>query len=96
LVFRFWRRFFSGRRTFKKPVLPPVTGPNMTNLFVGFDVGTSSVRCGIFDEVGTRLAVASHPIQTWNPEPEYYEQSSADIWHVRICFFCYLKCQKMS
>jgi FGGY-family pentulose kinase len=48
---------------------------------MGIDVGTSSVRCGIYSASGESVSSSSHPIQTWTPEPkDYYEQSSADIW----------------
>jgi D-ribulokinase len=34
----------------------------MQQAFVGIDVGTSSARAGIFDENGSLLATARHPI----------------------------------
>jgi len=49
--------------------------------FIGVDVGTGSVRVGLFDKTGTKLAMASHPIMMWRPAPDYVEQSSEDIWH---------------
>ncbi len=48
--------------------------------FVGIDVGSASVRAGIFDAAGNRLAFAVHPIQQFHPRPLFVEQSSADIW----------------
>lgn len=53
----------------------------MDNYFLGVDVGTGSVRAAVVNKKGSIIASASHPIQTWNPEHDYYEQSSEDIWH---------------
>ncbi|XP_039175850.1 FGGY carbohydrate kinase domain-containing protein isoform X2 [Crotalus tigris] len=50
------------------------------NYYVGIDVGTSSVRAALVDQIGTVVAYAEHPIQIWAPQPDYYEQSSDDIW----------------
>jgi FGGY-family pentulose kinase len=49
-------------------------------LFVGIDVGSASVRAGIFDAAGQRLAFAVRAIKQFHPRPLYVEQSSADIW----------------
>ncbi len=49
-------------------------------VFVGIDVGSASVRAGIFDAKGQRLAFAVRAIQQFHPRPLYVEQSSADIW----------------
>jgi D-ribulokinase len=48
--------------------------------FVGIDVGTSSARAGIFDENGTLLATARHPITVWHEAGSVVEQSSTEIW----------------
>ena len=58
--------------------------------FLGVDVGTGSVRAGLFDQTGRRIAVANREIQIWNPQVDFYEQSSADIWGaccdvVKVC-----------
>ncbi|MHC5028246.1 MAG: FGGY-family carbohydrate kinase [Planctomycetota bacterium] len=47
---------------------------------LGIDVGTGSARAGIFDEHGTQIASAAHPITTWRPHTDHVEQSSEDIW----------------
>jgi ribulose kinase len=47
--------------------------------FVGVDVGSASVRAGVFDRAGTELAFAVRPIQQFNPRVDVFEQSSADI-----------------
>ncbi len=52
----------------------------MQRAFVGVDVGTSSARAGIFDENGTLLATARHPITVWHDAGSVVEQSSAEIW----------------
>ena len=52
----------------------------MQHAFVGIDVGTSSARAGIFDENGTLLATARHPITVWHEAGSVAEQSSAEIW----------------
>jgi D-ribulokinase len=52
----------------------------MRQAFIGIDVGTSSARAGIFDERGTLLATARHPITVWHEAGNIVEQSSAEIW----------------
>jgi len=58
--------------------------------FIGVDVGTGSVRAGLFSENGKLINVCTKPIRIWNPLPNFYEQSSTDIWNscchvVRVC-----------
>lgn len=48
--------------------------------FLGIDVGTGSVRAGIFDPQGHLAAAASQPIEIHRPQPDYVEQSSDNIW----------------
>jgi len=52
----------------------------MRQAFIGVDVGTSSARAGVFDEKGTLLATARHPIMVWHEAGNVVEQSSSDIW----------------
>ena len=48
---------------------------------VGIDVGTTSVRAGVFSTAtGARRGLAVQPIETWRPSPSIVQQSSADIW----------------
>ena len=48
---------------------------------IGVDVGTGSARAGVADvRTGVLLAVRKRDIKMWNPKPEHYEQSSADVW----------------
>jgi FGGY-family pentulose kinase len=49
-------------------------------LYLGIDVGTGSVRAGIFDGDGNRHGSASFDIQMWQPQTDFAEQSSEDIW----------------
>src|SRR5437667_9009809 len=52
----------------------------MRQAFIGIDVGTSSARAGIFDERGSLLAAARHPITVWHEAGNVVEQSSSEIW----------------
>jgi FGGY-family pentulose kinase len=47
---------------------------------IGVDVGTASVRTGVFDLAGKLLAAAVEPIQIFRPRENFAEQSSEDIW----------------
>src|ERR1700722_6601602 len=57
-----------------------LNGVVMQQAFVGIDVGTSSARAGVFDENGTLLATARHPITVWHEAGSVVEQSSSEIW----------------
>jgi len=48
--------------------------------FIGVDVGTGSARAGVFDESGTMLAAARHPIAIFHEGNGHVEQSSRNIW----------------
>lgn len=47
---------------------------------IGVDVGTASVRAGVFDLAGKLLAAVVEPIQIFRPQENFAEQSSEDIW----------------
>jgi FGGY-family pentulose kinase len=49
-------------------------------LYLGVDVGTSSVRAGLFDASGARRGLGVAPIRTWREGADIVEQSSDDIW----------------
>ena len=49
-------------------------------LFAGIDVGSGSVRAGLYDTSGRRLAFSTRPILQFRPRDLFVEQSSADIW----------------
>ena len=53
--------------------------------YLGVDVGTGSVRAGLFDGSGARLGMGVEPIRIFRPEEDFVEQSSDDIWRaVRV------------
>ncbi|WP_158671972.1 FGGY-family carbohydrate kinase [Bradyrhizobium guangdongense] len=52
----------------------------MPRAYIGVDVGTMSTRAGVFDDAGTLLAMARHPIRIWHEAGDIVEQSSQDIW----------------
>ncbi|KQV81304.1 FGGY-family carbohydrate kinase [Rhizobacter sp. Root1221] len=52
--------------------------------FMGIDVGTGSVRAGIFDEGGRLAAAAKQDIQVFHAPHAIVEQSSSDIWRA-VC-----------
>ena len=47
---------------------------------LGVDVGTGSVRAGVFTLTGKMIAFSKHDITMWKPEPDFVEQSSDNIW----------------
>lgn len=61
------------------------------NYFVGVDVGTGSARAALVTENGKIASVAERKIQTWNPQSDFYEQSSDDIWN--SCVYCVKVCK---
>ena len=56
----------------------------MARYLLGIDLGTSSVRAGIYREDGSRLAIASrgYPINT--PSPDRSEQNP-EAWWKAVC-----------
>ena len=51
--------------------------------FIGVDVGTASVRAGLFTDYGKLVAHDKHDIKTWVEESVQegcFEQSTDDIW----------------
>lgn len=52
--------------------------------FLGVDVGTASVRVGLFAEDGNPIGVRTKEISISNPKKDFYEQSSDEIW-AAIC-----------
>ncbi len=49
-------------------------------IYLGIDVGSASVRAGLFDARGQRLAFAQRPIEQFHPKALFVEQSSDNIW----------------
>ena len=61
-----------------------MTGDDAGRFVVGVDVGTGSVRAGVFDLAGTLLAVAKRDIAIFREAGSMVEQSSRDIWEA-VC-----------
>ncbi|XP_029642158.1 FGGY carbohydrate kinase domain-containing protein isoform X3 [Octopus sinensis] len=55
------------------------------DLYIGIDVGTGSVRAALFQNNGTLIAKHVSKISIHNPLPDYYEQSTENIWAAVIC-----------
>lgn len=52
---------------------------------IGIDCGSGSVRAGLFElESGKLLRTAVKDIQINNPEANFYEQSTEDIWNAVV------------
>uniref|UniRef100_A0A8B9HJM9 Carbohydrate kinase FGGY N-terminal domain-containing protein n=1 Tax=Astyanax mexicanus TaxID=7994 RepID=A0A8B9HJM9_ASTMX len=54
--------------------------PSADWYYVGVDVGSGSVRAALVTRDGRVKATAEESITVWTPQPDYYEQSSEDIW----------------
>ena len=50
--------------------------------YLGIDVGTTSVKAAVFEDTGTRLALASRDTQTLSPQPGWSEQDMAATWRL--------------
>lgn len=48
--------------------------------FVGVDVGTGSVRAALVTSNGKIKTLAASPLEIFHPDPNFYEQSSDNIW----------------
>ncbi|XP_044271112.1 FGGY carbohydrate kinase domain-containing protein [Tribolium madens] len=57
--------------------------------FIGVDVGTGSARAALVTDNGKIVKTAVQKTQTWNPQQDFYEQSSEDIWNA--CVTCIKK-----
>ncbi|XP_075220699.1 FGGY carbohydrate kinase domain-containing protein isoform X2 [Lycorma delicatula] len=56
-------------------------GETKEEYFIGVDVGTSSTRAALVNLEGKIIKVAVNPIKTWNPQSNFFQQSSEDIWN---------------
>jgi len=54
--------------------------PNTRPIFLGLDVGTSSVKAALFDDRGRTVARASEPLAMRVPQPGWAEQNPVDWW----------------
>ena len=52
-------------------------------LFLGIDVGTTSLKAGLFDEMGTARAIAAEEYKLITPTADEVEFDAEDYW--RIC-----------
>ncbi|MFC0338259.1 ribulokinase [Kushneria avicenniae] len=52
----------------------------MSAYYLGIDVGSASVRAGVFDQHGHCLAQAACEIEQYRPRAGFVEQSSDNIW----------------
>ena len=52
----------------------------MDRIYLGIDVGTGSVRAGLFGPSGRLLGMAVREFRSWRPQEDFVEQSSEDIW----------------
>lgn len=50
------------------------------NYYLGVDVGTESVRVGLFDNNGLLVDYETRQIKIYNLKSDFYEQSSNNIW----------------
>ncbi|MCB1693243.1 MAG: FGGY-family carbohydrate kinase [Pseudomonadales bacterium] len=50
------------------------------SLFLGVDVGTGSVRAGLFTRAGRQVGRGEKAIRVWQEKTDHVEQSSDDIW----------------
>lgn len=55
-----------------------------TGYFLGVDVGSASVRAGVYDASGARQGFATRPVSQFRPGGPRVEQSSAEIWR-QVC-----------
>jgi len=52
----------------------------MAPYVIGVDVGTGSARAALVTVSGKVVTSHTCPIRTWNEKPDFFEQSSEDIW----------------
>ncbi|KAK3840091.1 MAG: hypothetical protein JOS17DRAFT_711469 [Linnemannia elongata] len=57
---------------------------SISKVFLGVDVGSGSSRAALITDTGKLLAIHSTPFSTSRPAPDYFEQSSDEIW-ASIC-----------
>ncbi|KAF9154488.1 hypothetical protein BG015_000775 [Linnemannia schmuckeri] len=57
---------------------------SINKVFLGVDVGSGSSRAALITDTGKLLAIHSTPFSTSRPAPDYFEQSSDEIW-ASIC-----------
>ena len=63
-------------------------------MFIGIDLGTSSVKTILIDEKQNTLATKTESISIENPKNGYYEQNPEEWYQATVKCFDYLKKQK--
>ena len=63
--------------------------------FIGVDVGTNSVRAGLFSFSGQLLQMHQEPIEILSPQSEYFQQFSQQIWE-QVCRCVHAVTSKMN
>ncbi|KAF9398893.1 hypothetical protein BGX21_007113 [Mortierella sp. AD011] len=66
--------------------MQPTSSPfdDNNHVFLGVDVGSGSSRAALITSSGNLIAIYSTPFSTSRPAPDYFEQSSDEIW-ASIC-----------
>ncbi|CAG9823572.1 unnamed protein product [Phaedon cochleariae] len=54
------------------------------SFFVGVDVGTGSARAALVTDSGEIVKTCVQETKTWNDQPDFYEQSTEDIWNAVV------------
>lgn len=57
----------------------------LDDFYIGIDVGTGSARACLINQSGEIVALESKQISRWEPLPDYWNQSTTDIW-ASICY----------
>ena len=53
-------------------------------MYLGIDIGTSSVKSVLVDERGATVAQSSHPLEVSRPQPGYSEQEPEAWWNATV------------
>ncbi|ESO94473.1 hypothetical protein LOTGIDRAFT_206429 [Lottia gigantea] len=52
--------------------------------YIGVDVGSGSVRAAVISELGAIVSTATKELKIFQPQPDFFEQSSDDIWEAVV------------
>ena len=53
-------------------------------MFLGIDLGTSSIKVMLMDDAGQTIGVVSRPLTVSRPKPHWSEQSPEDWWQGKL------------
>ena len=56
----------------------------MKGYLLGIDVGTTIIKCVVFDIQGNEVAKASHSASIIHPKPGWAEQDMSDVWNATV------------